>query len=60
MKIKKNLAETLIYLGAYIGGAVWNCLSGMCEFSANTPASRRVLTVMQRRKCHEKKYFRFY
>lgn len=39
MKIKKNLAETLIYLGAYIGGAVWNCVSGMLKFSANTPAS---------------------
>ena len=39
MKIKKNLAETLIYLSAYIGGAEWNCLSRMREFSAKTPAS---------------------
>ena len=39
MEIKKNLAETLIYLSAYIGGAAWNCLSGMREFSAKKPAS---------------------
>ena len=43
MKIKKNLAETLIYLGAYIGGAVWNCVSGMRRFPAKAPAACRGL-----------------
>ncbi len=29
MKIKKNLAETLIYLSAYIGGAAFALVGGL-------------------------------
>ena len=45
MKIKKNLADALIYLGAYIGGAVFALVGGFLFFKSKDENIRKPIRI---------------
>lgn len=45
MKIKKNLAETLIYLSAYIGGAAFALVGGFFLLKCKDPNIKKPLKI---------------